>query len=74
MSPQGSVRAVEVKSGPAGKLKSMHLLLSEHPACVPGFVVSAGPYAELPEQGLVFLPLYYAAAVADWDRGPETPA
>jgi len=61
---QGSIRAVEVKSGPAGKLKSMHLLLSEHPECAPGYVVSAGPYVELPEQGLVFLPLYYAAAVA----------
>jgi len=67
VSPQGSIRAVEVKSGPAGKLKSMHLLLSEHPECAPGFVVSAGPYAELPEQGLVFLPLYYAAAVAGRD-------
>jgi hypothetical protein len=42
----------------------MHLLLSEHPECAPGYVVSAGPYAELPEQGLVFLPLYYAAAAA----------
>ena len=61
---QGSIRAVEVKSGPAGKLKSMHLLLSEHPECAPGYVVSAGPYAERPEQGLVFLPLYYAAVAA----------
>jgi|GEM_PF-3545519 len=42
----------------------MHLLLSEHPECAPGFGVSAGPCAELPEQGLVFLPLYSAAAVA----------
>ena len=67
VSPRGSIRAVEVKSGPAGKLKSMHLLLAQHPECAPGFVVSAGPYAELPEQSLVFLPLYYAAAVADWD-------
>jgi len=74
VSPRGSIRGVEVKSGPAGKLKSMHLLLSEHPECAPGFVVSAGPYAELPEQGLVFLPLYYAAAVADWDPGAETSA
>jgi len=60
----GSVRAVEVKSGPAGRLKSMHLLLAEHPAVAPGYVLSSGPYAELPEQGLVFLPLYYAAGVA----------
>jgi hypothetical protein len=47
----------------------MHLLLSEHPECAPGFVVSSAPYAELPEQGLVFLPLYHAAAVARWDAG-----
>lgn len=41
----------------------MHLLLAEHPECAPGFVVSARPHAELPKQGLVFLPLYFAAAV-----------
>jgi len=74
VSPKGSIRAVEVKSGPAGRLKSMHLLLGDYPECAPGFVVSARPYAELPEQGLVFLPLYYAASVADWDPGAETPA
>ncbi len=62
VAPKGAIRAVEVKSGPSGKLKSMHLLLAEHPECAPGFVVSARPYAELPEQGLVFLPLYFAAA------------
>ena len=42
----------------------MHLLLSEYPESAQGFVVSSGQYAELPEQGLVFLPLYYAAAAS----------
>jgi len=64
VSLQGSIRGIEVKSGPAGRLKSMHLLLSEYPESAPGFVVSSGQYAELPEQGLVFLPLYYAAAAS----------
>jgi hypothetical protein len=26
----------------------------------PGLVLSEAPYAELPEQGLVFIPLYFA--------------
>jgi predicted AAA+ superfamily ATPase len=64
VTPGGSVRAVEVKSGPAGKLKSMHLLLAEHPEVAPGSVLSTARYAELPEQGLVFAPLYFAAALA----------
>ena len=62
VAPGGSVRGVEVKRGPAGRLRSMHLLLAEHPECAPGYVVSSGRYAELPGQGLVFLPLYFAAA------------
>jgi predicted AAA+ superfamily ATPase len=56
----GRVLPIEVKSGPAGRLRSLHLLLKEHPQCAPGIVLSEAPYAELLEQGLVFIPLYYA--------------
>jgi hypothetical protein len=55
---------VEVKSGPAGRLKSLHLLLAEHPGSAPGIVLSEGPYSELPEQRLVFVPLYFAGSLA----------
>jgi len=54
---------IEVKSGPAGKLRSLHLLLREYPHCAPGLVLSEAPYAELPDQGLVFVPLYYAGSL-----------
>ncbi len=56
----GSILPVEVKSSSAGRLKSMHMLLQTHPDCPGGLVFSCAPYAELPEQKLTFLPLYYA--------------
>jgi hypothetical protein len=56
-------RPVEVKSGPAGRLRSMHLLLAQHPEAAPGIVLSTAPYAELPEHDLLFLPLYFAGSL-----------
>jgi hypothetical protein len=58
----GAVYGVEVKSGAAGSLKSLHLLLKTFPNVVEGRVFQSGPYAELPEQRLRFLPLYWAYA------------
>jgi predicted AAA+ superfamily ATPase len=58
-----AVRPIEVKSGPSGRLRSLHRLLSEHPEVGPGIVLSEAPYAELPAQNLVFVPLYYAGAL-----------
>ncbi|MHC5138006.1 MAG: ATP-binding protein, partial [Planctomycetota bacterium] len=49
---------VEVKSGPAGRLKSLHLYLEKYPDCEQGWILQDGPYRELPEQKLVFWPLY----------------
>ncbi len=59
----GRIHPVEVKSGAAGRLRSLHLLLESQPNCSPGYVFSSAPYAELPEQKLVFLPLYCAYAM-----------
>jgi predicted AAA+ superfamily ATPase len=56
----GLVHGVEVKSGAAGSLKSLHLLLGSYPGLGRGLVLQARPYAELPGQRLVFLPLYFA--------------
>ena len=36
---------------------------SEYPQCAPGLVLSEAPYAELPEQSLTFVPLYYAGTL-----------
>jgi uncharacterized protein len=54
---------IEVKSGPSGRLRSLHLLLAEYPQSAPGLVLSEAPYAELPDHGLVFVPLYYAGTL-----------
>ncbi len=51
---------VEIKGGAAGKLKSLHLILKEHPEIEKGFVLSTAPYGEIAKQKLTFLPLYYA--------------
>jgi hypothetical protein len=54
----GKIVPVEVKSGPAGKLKSMHLFLKTYPNSPKGFVFSTQPYAELPDSKITFIPLY----------------
>ena len=55
---------VEVKSSSSGRLKSMHLLLKAYPNCPFGYVLSGATYKELPEQRLMFIPLYYAFSIA----------
>jgi len=55
---EGKIYPIEVKSGPAGRLKSMHRCLETYPNCEQGWVLQDGPYRELPEQKLVFWPLY----------------
>jgi hypothetical protein len=59
----GTIHPVEVKSGTAGSLKSLHLLLKTYPNCGRALVFSMRPFAELPEHGITFMPLYsvYAA-------------
>jgi predicted AAA+ superfamily ATPase len=51
---------IEVKSGPSGSLRSLHLLLKTYPNCPKGYVLSDRPYGEIESQNLVFLPLYFA--------------
>ena len=56
---------VEVKSGPAGRLKSLHLFLETYPHCSQGLVFSMRSYLEIPEKKLRFLPLYYALSATN---------
>jgi predicted AAA+ superfamily ATPase len=58
----GRIHPVEVKSGAAGSLKSLHLFLASYPESGKAFVFSDRPYADLPEQKITFLPLYSAFA------------
>ncbi len=57
---EGTVHPVEVKSGVSGSLKSLHLFLSTYPNCGKAMVFSTRPYADLPEQKITFMPLYWA--------------
>ncbi|AQT67928.1 hypothetical protein STSP2_01080 [Anaerohalosphaera lusitana] len=53
-----TIYPIEVKSGPAGRLRSLHLCLEAYPNCPQGWVLQDGPYQELPSQKLIFWPLY----------------
>ncbi len=59
----GKPYPIEVKSGKAGSLKSMHMILENHPECPSGIVFSTRPFEKLEEQKLIFLPLYYSAGI-----------
>jgi len=56
----GKIVPVEVKSGPAGRLRSLHLLLNTFRNYPYGIVFSSAHYSELKAQRLKFIPLYYA--------------
>jgi len=58
----GAIHGLEVKSGPPGRLRSLRMMLETYPNCAGGFVFSSAPYAELPEQKLTYVPLYFAGA------------
>jgi len=62
---EGKIYPVEVKSCAGGSLRSLHLMLEKYPNCPQGLVLYSGPYRNLPEQKLVFLPLYSVAAIGD---------
>jgi hypothetical protein len=57
----GKIYPVEVKSGAAGALRSLHLMLQTYPDSPAGIVLSSRCYDTLPAQKLIFLPLYSAA-------------
>ncbi len=59
----GKSYPIEVKSGKAGSLKSMHMLLEKYPDCPLGLVFSTRIFEKLEDQKLIFLPLYYAAGI-----------
>ena len=59
---------VEVKSAKAGSLRSMHQYLKEYPECKAGYVFSSNNYSELPDQKLVFIPLYFSYSASKSTR------
>ncbi len=61
---EGAVQPVEVKAGAAGRLRSLHQLLKDHPSARDGAVLSSAPFGSLPEQRLRFVPIYFAGSFA----------
>ncbi len=59
---KNDIMPIEVKSGAAGSLKSLHLLLNTYSNVKKGYVFSDAPYGEIPEQKLIFMPLYFVFA------------
>ncbi len=57
---KNNIIPVEVKSGSSGRLKSLHLYLNKYKNCPSGIVFSSRPYAELPDQNIYFVPIYFA--------------
>lgn len=56
---KGVIYPIEVKSGSAGRLKSLHLLIKGNPD-ISGIVLSEAPVSFIREQKLSFYPFYYA--------------
>jgi len=54
----GQIFPLEVKSGPAGKLKSLHIFLNEHPDVEKGYVMSSGLFEQQNTEKLSFMPVY----------------
>lgn len=54
----GKIFPIEVKSGPAGKLKSLHIFLQEHPDITAGYVLSPAAFEKQEVDHLIFMPIY----------------
>ena len=59
----GGVQPIEVKSGAAGRLKSLHQLMKEYPSVMDAVIFSSAPFGEIREQRLRFLPIYFAGSL-----------
>ena len=67
---KGDIYPIEVKSGPAGRLRSLHMCLEKYPNCPQGWVLQDGPYCELPEQKLIFWPVYATPQLGNREQLP----
>lgn len=56
---QGKVIPIEVKSGAAGRLRSLHLFLEQYPQTSSAYIFLDAPYQEPKEDRLIFMPLYF---------------
>jgi len=59
---QGQVIPVEVKSGSAGRLRSLHMFLEQYPQSPYAYIFLDAPYQVPSDEKLIFMPLYYIRA------------
>ena len=59
---QGNVIPIEVKSGAAGRLRSLHLFLEQYPQTLSAYIFLDAPYQEPKDKKLIFMPLYFIQA------------
>ena len=59
---QGQVIPIEVKSGAAGRLRSLHLFLEQYPQTPSAYIFLDAPYQEPKDTKLIFMPLYFIYA------------
>ena len=60
---KGSIIPVEVKSGSSGKMKSLHILLSEYPNIDKAVALTTGKHGLVDDQKLEILPLFQTSAI-----------
>ena len=60
---QGEIIPIEVKSGKAGKLKSIHILLKNFTNIKTAYIFTENKYGKLLEQKLEFFPLFCAGSI-----------
>lgn len=58
----GNVIPIEVKSGAAGRLRSLHLFLAQYPHTKSAYIFVDAAYQEPTDKKLIFLPLYFVHA------------
>ena len=64
MQQKGTLVPVEVKDGPSGKLRSLHLYRNAYD-CKLSVVFHAGTIGKLKDENIIFLPLYFAGSFAE---------
>ena len=64
MQQEGTLVPVEVKDGPSGKLKSLHLYRNNYDTKL-SVVFHAGTIGKLKDENIIFLPLYFAGSFAE---------
>lgn len=61
---EGTLVPVEIKDGPSGKLKSLHLYRNKYDSKL-SVVFHAGTIGKLKDENIIFLPLYFAGSFAE---------